>query len=130
PHVADSCTGSGCVAVALAHERPDIQVTATDISPAALSIARRNAARHGVTDRIRFETADLLDGLDAPLFDLVVSNPPYVAARDRATLQPEIREFEPPLALFGGDDGLSVDRKSTRLNSSHQIISYAVFCLK
>jgi release factor glutamine methyltransferase len=70
----------------------------------ALKVARQNAARHGVTDRIQFLHADLLDGLEGP-FDLIACNPPYVAERDRRGLQPEVRDHEPDVALFGGTDG-------------------------
>lgn len=103
-NVADICTGSGCVALALAHERPAWTVLATDISKAALAVARRNAARHRVADRVRFAHADLLDGIDGP-FDLIVANPPYVRSGDRNGLQPEVRE-EPEVALYGGVQGL------------------------
>jgi release factor glutamine methyltransferase len=102
--VADVCTGSGCLAVAIATERPAAAIRASDISEAALVVARRNAARLGVADRIRFEHADLLDGIDGP-FDLIVANPPYVRDRDRAGLQPEVKN-EPAVALFSGPDGL------------------------
>jgi release factor glutamine methyltransferase len=106
--IADVCTGSGCVAIAMAHERPDVSVRATDISNAALEVARRNASRHGVAARIDFSRADLLDGPDdlAGPFDLIVANPPYVAERDRSTLQPEVVDHEPGIALFAGSDGL------------------------
>jgi release factor glutamine methyltransferase len=105
--VADLCTGSGCVAVALATEVQGARITATDISEAALVVARRNAARHGVADRIKFRRADLLDGLSEP-FDLIACNPPYVAEGDRRGLQPEVRDYEPDVALYGGTDGLHV----------------------
>jgi release factor glutamine methyltransferase len=103
-NAADLGTGSGCVAVALASERPAARITATDISSDALEVARRNAARHGVAGRIQFRCADLLDGLDGP-FDMIACNPPYVAERDRRGLQPEVRDHEPDVALFGGTDG-------------------------
>jgi release factor glutamine methyltransferase len=105
--VADLCTGSGCVAVALATEIDGVQITATDISQAALDVARRNAARHGVADRIELRCADLLAGLSGP-FDLIACNPPYVADGDRRGLQPEVRDHEPGVALFGGPDGFHV----------------------
>jgi len=105
--IADVCTGSGCVAVALARAFPRARLVATDSSLEALTIARLNADRHGVADRIEFLHTDLLRDTTSR-FDLIVSNPPYVPAGERDTLQPEIREFEPPLALFGGADGLSV----------------------
>ena len=101
---ADLGTGSGCVAVAIATERPAARITATDISSVALEVARQNAARHGVADRIQFRCADLLDGLDGPS-DLIACNPPYVAERDRRGLQPEVRDHEPDVALYGGTDG-------------------------
>ena len=101
----DVGTGSGCLAVALAHDRPDARIVATDVSSAALEVARRNAARHAVGDRIQFVETDLFAGLQGP-FDLVLSNPPYVPGRDRDTLQPEVRDHEPSTALFSGDEGL------------------------
>ncbi|MGB7219344.1 MAG: peptide chain release factor N(5)-glutamine methyltransferase [Vicinamibacterales bacterium] len=105
--IADVCTGSGCIAIALAHERPAVRAVATDISNAALVVAERNAVRHGVADRVRFMRADLLDGLPGP-FDLIVCNPPYVREPDRPALQPEVRDHEPEVALFGGVDGLDL----------------------
>jgi release factor glutamine methyltransferase len=106
--VADVGTGSGCLAVAIARERPHANIVATDISAAALDVARQNAARHGVADRIRFVQADLFEdeGPDPLLADLIVANPPYVAERDRPGLQPEVRDHEPAVALFGGASGL------------------------
>jgi len=108
--IADVGTGSGCLAVALAHDLPHARVFATDISPAALTVAARNAARHGVSDRISFLETNLLDGLGrepAP-FDLIVSNPPYVARNDAATLPREVRDHEPHAALFGGPTGVEI----------------------
>ena len=105
--VADVCTGCGCLAVAIAHERPSALVTATDISRPALDVAKRNAVRHGVGDRIAFTHGDLLDGVSS-LFDAIVANPPYVVDRAGPALQPEVRDHEPPLALFGGADGLAL----------------------
>lgn len=108
--VIDVCTGSGCLAVTLAREFGGADVIATDISPAALEVARRNAHRHGMAGRIEFRAADLLDGITARA-DLIVSNPPYVARRDAATLAPEVVDHEPHVALFAGDDGLDVYRR-------------------
>jgi release factor glutamine methyltransferase len=105
--VADICTGCGCVAVAIAYERPSVLVRATDISRPALEVARRNAARHGVSDRITFTQGDLLVGVRGT-FDAIVANPPYVIDCARPALQPEVRDHEPPLALFGGTDGLAL----------------------
>ncbi len=108
--VADICTGSGCIAVALAKERPRARIVAIELSNAALEIARRNASRHGAADRIDFEREDLF-GDSGRAFDVVVSNPPYVAEADRPSIQPEVRDHEPALALFAGPDGLHVIRR-------------------
>jgi release factor glutamine methyltransferase len=112
PHlrIADVGTGSGCLAVALARWLPGAHIVATDVSDAALRVARRNAARHEVGDRVLVLQGDLLQSADG-LFDAIVSNPPYVPAGDLASLQPEIREFEPAGALEGGLDGLDVIRR-------------------
>ena len=107
---ADVGTGSGCLAVAVSRARPLAAITATDVSAEALHVAQRNAARHDVAHRIRFIATDLLQGVEGP-FDLIVSNPPYVPERDRDTLQPNVRDYEPPLALFAGDDGLAIVRR-------------------
>jgi release factor glutamine methyltransferase len=107
--IVDVGTGSGCLAVTMALERPDARVLATDISAAALEVARANAQALGVADRVEFMRTSLLPPLDAPA-DMIVSNPPYIPERDRPTLQPDVREFEPVQALFGGDDGLDVIR--------------------
>jgi release factor glutamine methyltransferase len=112
PTVLDLGTGSGCIAVSIAHQKPDARVVAVDISPDALDVARRNAARHRVADRITFLQGDLF----APLppgsrFDLVVSNPPYIAAHEFADLAPEVRDHEPRTALDGGSDGLTFYRR-------------------
>jgi release factor glutamine methyltransferase len=108
--VADVCTGSGCVAVAIAVERRAARVVAADLSAAALEIARRNVTRHGVRDRVECVQGDLLTPLTGR-FDLIVANPPYVAAGSRTALQPEVRNFEPETALFGGADGLEIIRR-------------------
>lgn len=105
--IADVCTGCGCVAVALAHERPSATVSGSDISGPALEVARRNAARHGVADRVTFSHGDLLAGVTGT-FDAIVANPPYVIDRARPALQPEVRDHEPSVALFGGVDGLAL----------------------
>jgi release factor glutamine methyltransferase len=108
--VVDVGTGSGAIALALAHERPDLAIVATDVSADALAVARANAARLGL-DGIEFLAGDLLAGADARPVDAVLSNPPYVAEGDRATLAPEITRHEPPGALFAGADGLDVIRR-------------------
>ena len=103
--VADIGTGSGCIAVTLALEHPAVTVFGTDISSDALAVARQNAARLGVSERIEFVHGRYLDGLPRPL-DLIVSNPPYISLQARVALQPEVAEHEPAVALFGGNDGL------------------------
>lgn len=102
---ADIGTGSGCLAVTLAAEFPRTQVVATDISPAALVVARENAARHGVAARVVFHETPYLHGLAGP-FDLIVSNPPYVTDAEYDGLAPEVHDFEPRSALTAGADGL------------------------
>lgn len=108
--VADVGTGSGCLAVALAHELPGVEVFATEISAAALAVARRNAARHGVSERIHFLQCNLLDALLDPFraLDLIVSNPPYVGRSEARLLPREVREHEPEEALFAGEHGCEV----------------------
>lgn len=105
PRIADIGTGSGILGVTLALEVRGAVVVATDVSPDALTIARGNAAAHDVASRIAFVETSYLDGVEHR-FDVVVSNPPYVAGLEAATLAPEVRDFEPGQALFGGDDGL------------------------
>lgn len=111
PRIVDVGAGSGAIAVALACKLAGAQLTATDLSPAALAVARENAARNGAADRIRFLEGDLLSPLAGEQFDFVVSNPPYVAESDRETLAVEVRGFEPALALFAGGDGLAIYRR-------------------
>ncbi len=107
----DACTGSGCVAVTLAHELPAARVLATELSADAAAIATKNAARNRVGDRVEVRLGDLLAPVAAELpVDLVVSNPPYVAAGDLAGLSAEVRR-EPALALDGGADGLDQIRR-------------------
>jgi release factor glutamine methyltransferase len=108
--VVDVGTGSGCIAVSLAVHLPEVTVYAVDVSPAALAIARRNAERHGVAERVRLLAGDLLGPLPGPL-DLIVSNPPYVPTDERAALPASVRDHEPRLALDGGPDGLALVRR-------------------
>jgi release factor glutamine methyltransferase len=131
--IADIGTGSGCIAITLAEELPSATIYATDISPAALAVAQRNAARHSVADRIHFIESNLLEKVStvgaryimplrshganpevhessvtshqSPFFDLIVSNPPYVGRREKETLEREVRDHEPELALYGGEEG-------------------------
>jgi release factor glutamine methyltransferase len=111
PRIVDVGTGSGAIAVALAHELPFARIAATDISAAALTVAHANAARNGAADRVRFLKGDLLEPLAGETFDLIVSNPPYVPEGDRAALDEEVRNYEPAQALFAGGDGLDVYRR-------------------
>jgi release factor glutamine methyltransferase len=107
--MADVGTGSGCLAVALAHELPHANVLATDISNAALEIARRNAGRLGVAERVSFLHTDLLASIhEANSFDLIVSNPPYIGRNEKAQLSREVRDHEPQSALFGGPTGIEM----------------------
>lgn len=134
-HVLDLCTGSGCIAVSVAKHLPAARVVATDISAAAIEVARRNAARHGVDDRIEFRVGDLYAALETPQpvtasppfdsshrlvsddrsrlgpFDLILCNPPYIADSDRDSLPRNVRDFEPHSALFAGRDGLDIIRR-------------------
>jgi release factor glutamine methyltransferase len=130
--IIDVGTGSGCIAIALAKELPGARILATDVSPPALAVARRNAIRHSVADRIRFVEANLLEQLEAaavvaqhaaPLlgkqsaheppvpshdsrsYDLIVSNPPYVGRKEKESLMREVRDHEPEAALYGGEEG-------------------------
>jgi release factor glutamine methyltransferase len=109
PRVIDVGTGSGCIALSLAAERPDAMVVATDLSAAALAVARENASRLGLAGRVRFVRGDLLDAFrSGPWFDLVVSNPPYVEEAEWRDLAPEVREHDPRSALVphGGVEAL------------------------
>ncbi len=106
-------TGSGAVAIALAKEVPSASFVATDTSSAALSVAEDNARTHGVRDRIEFRRGDLFRPLnDGERFDLVVTNPPYIPENQIASLDPEIRDHEPRMALDGGADGLDFYRRA------------------
>jgi release factor glutamine methyltransferase len=109
PTIVDVGTGSGCLAVAIAHELRSAKLIGIDVSTAALDVARRNAITHGVADRITWLVASMLEAVTWPV-DLIVSNPPYVPLRDAATLQPDVRDYEPPVALFSGEDGLATIR--------------------
>jgi release factor glutamine methyltransferase len=108
----DFGTGSGCLAIALAVHCPAARIWAVDLSPAALEVARANAARHGIEARIHFLPSDGFTALPAgERFDLIVANPPYIPTAEIARLQPEVRDHEPRAALDGGPDGLAVIRR-------------------
>ncbi len=106
--IVDVGTGSGCIALALAKELPEAEVHATDISPAALEVARANAARHQLENRIQFHETDLLQSLERARLDFVVSNPPYVGESEQDQVQLGVRKFEPRKAVFAGPTGLEV----------------------
>jgi release factor glutamine methyltransferase len=116
--VCDVGTGSGCLATTLALELPRAEIVATDISMAAIDVARRNAELLGAADRIEFRHGAFFAG-SPTVFDVIVSNPPYVAETDRATLQSDVVNFEPPTALFAGADGLACIRELVRLAPEH-----------
>ena len=108
PRIVDVGIGSGCIALALAKELSQAEIHATDISAAALEMARANAARHRFDSRIQFHQCDLLHGFESNAFDLVVSNPPYVGECEEDQVQLEVRKFEPRNAVFAGPTGLEV----------------------
>jgi release factor glutamine methyltransferase len=129
PHwrIADVGTGSGCLAISLAHERPQAMLVATDLSDDALAVARRNADRHRVSGRIQFARTSLLTNVPGP-FDLIVANPPYIPRAHEPTLSPDVRDHEPALALFGrGEDGLDdvrelLTQSAARLGGSGRLM--------
>lgn len=108
PRVVDIGTGSGAIAIAVAKHCKDAQVTAVDLSPDALAVARANAEKVGVADRARFVQGDLFAGVGDERFDIIVSNPPYIAAEDMTGLPVGVRQYEPHLALDGGPGGFAV----------------------
>ena len=112
PLIVDLCTGSGCIAISLAKELPKARIFATDLSERALAVAQENARLNAVADRIRFLEGDLfvpMEELDLlGRIDCIVTNPPYVPSGDLATLQPEVRDFEPAMALFAGPQGTEI----------------------
>lgn len=118
PRILDLCTGSGCIAISLAVNVPTATVVATDISPTALDVARENAAAHTgrdrqpITSRLSFVQSDLFTEISqTPTFDIIVSNPPYIPTAELATLDADVRDHEPHLALDGGGDGLQLIQK-------------------
>lgn len=113
-HVCDLCTGSGCIAVAIAKNFPEAKVTATDLCDAALAVAARNVEKHELGDRVELLCGDLFEplvpGLDVTQWDLIVCNPPYVSAAEYEALEKNVKDYEPELALLAGDDGLDIYR--------------------
>lgn len=116
PCVLDMCTGSGALAVSIAHYRPDAQVTGADISKAALCVSEKNARMNRA--RVRFVESDLFSNLENELFDVIVCNPPYLTGADMLSLQEEVKR-EPALALFGGEDGLDFYRRLSENMKKH-----------
>jgi len=118
PRVLDLCTGSGCIAAAIAHSLKNAVVIATEISPAAAAVARRNVDRLGLTGRVTVEEGDLFAPLeqivDPQPFDLIVANPPYIRSAQVQTLDRSVRDYEPLNALDGGPDGLDLHRRILR----------------
>ena len=127
--IADVGCGSGCIAIALAHELPDASLVAIDISPAALAIARENAINNGVAGRVKFIEGDLLRDVEASSMNLIVSNPPYVPNDELATLEPEVADHEPRSALAGGPDGLDVMRRLLP-QARDALVSGGTFCVE
>jgi release factor glutamine methyltransferase len=124
--VADIGTGSGCIAVSLAKDLPGARIVATDISPEALEVAQRNAARHKFADQIEFFRANLLEGVPSPTsaarrFDLIASNPPYIGRREGPTLQREVRDHEPEVALYGGEEGYELYADLVTQSAAHLV---------
>lgn len=117
--IIDLCTGSGCIAVSLAKELTAARVIATDASENALAVARENTRRHGVSEHIRFLQGDLFEPLEEldirGQIDIIVSNPPYVQAGDLPTLQPEVRDYEPEMALIAGPEGTEMAKRIIQL---------------
>jgi release factor glutamine methyltransferase len=111
PRFMDIGTGTGCIAISILKHVPEARALAVDISPAAISVARRNAERNGVAERLILIESDLFSNVPAERFHLIVSNPPYVPEPDIEGLQPEVRDHEPHLALTDGRDGLSIIAK-------------------
>lgn len=111
-YVCDLCTGSGCIAVAIAKNFPDARVTATDISAAALAVAARNVEKHKIQEKVRLLCGDLFEPiiqqLDVGQFDLIVCNPPYVSTAEYEKLDKNVKDYEPEFALLAGEDGLDV----------------------
>ena len=103
--------GSGCISISILSRLPEARAVGADVSTAALGVAAENAERHGVGERLELIESDLLSRADRRRFDLIVSNPPYVPAADMDGLQPEVRDFEPALALTDGGDGLSIVKR-------------------
>ena len=123
PRILDLCTGSGCIGLAIARRVKDARVTLGDVSPAALRVARQNVGSQRLSGRVKCLTIDVRQPA-APFlgtFDLIVSNPPYVTTAEMETLDPSVRDYEPHLALWGGDDGLDFYRRLAKESPKHLV---------
>jgi release factor glutamine methyltransferase len=131
PRVLDLCTGSGCIAIAVAHNLKNAVVIATEISPAAAAIARDNAKRLGVADRVIIEEGSLFESIpklvDPRPFDLILANPPYIPTAQIAALDRSVRDYEPIGALDGGLDGLSLHRRILAESPAHLLPGGRIF---
>lgn len=114
-NVLDICTGSGCIALAVAHYNKNAFVIGIDISTAALAIASENAERLLLSERVRFEQCDIMNNIPSGVYDVIVSNPPYIEHGEIETLQKEVRLHEPHIALDGGEDGLDFYRRIVKI---------------
>ncbi len=123
--IADVGTGSGCIAISLAKDLPGAKFVATDISPEALKVAQRNAERHSFADRIEFVHTNLLESVTNATtesrFDLIASNPPYISRREGPTLQREVRDHEPEVALYGGEEGYELYAALVTQSAAHLV---------
>ena len=123
--IADVGTGSGCIVISLAKDLPGAKFLATDISPEALKVARRNAERHNFADRIEFVHTSLLESVASATtvsqFELIASNPPYISRREGPTLQREVRDHEPEMALYGGEEGYELYAALVTQSAAHLI---------
>ncbi len=131
PRVLDLCTGSGCIAAAIAFHLKGATVVAIDSSPAAAQVGKRNIDRHGLSNRVTVETGDLFEPLsrlvDAKQFDLIVANPPYISTSQIDSLDRSVREYEPRVALDGGADGLCVHRRILEGAPAHIVAGGRIF---
>lgn len=127
PSIIDIGTGSGCIAVTIGCECQNASIFASDISPEAILIARKNAQGHGVSRRVSFVCSDLLDCFKDRSFELAISNPPYVEKSDYVSLDPDVRDYEPKLSLVGGEDGLDYIRRI--VSESRRILKKGGWCI-